>query len=39
MGKLEVRGSASKTVEYDLMKIVVDFHALENTAKEAVITF
>ena len=35
MGKLEVRGSASKTVEYDLMKIVVDFHALEKTAKEA----
>lgn len=35
MGKLEVRGSASKTVDYDLMRIKLDFHAKENTAKEA----
>ena len=27
MGKLEVRGNASKTVDYDLMKIELDFHA------------
>ena len=26
MGKLEVRGNASKTVDYDLMKIELDFH-------------
>lgn len=29
MGKLEVRGNASKTVDYDLMKIELDFHAKE----------
>lgn len=35
MGKLEVRGNASKTVDYDLMKIKLDFHAKEKTATEA----
>ncbi len=35
MGKLEVIGNASKTVDYDLMRIKLDFHAKENTAKEA----
>ncbi len=35
MGKINVRGSASKTVEYDLMKIKIDFHAQEKTATEA----
>lgn len=35
MGKLEVRGNASKTVDYDLMKIKLDFYAKEKTAKEA----
>lgn len=35
MGKLEVSGYASKTVDYDLMKIKLDFHAKENSAKEA----
>ena len=35
MGKLEVSGNASKTVDYDLMKIELDFHAKEKTATEA----
>ena len=35
MGKLEVRGEASRTIDYDLMKIRLDFHAKEDTAKEA----
>lgn len=35
MGKLEVRGSASKTIDYDRMKIKLDFHTKESTAKEA----
>ena len=35
MGELKVRGSASKTGEYDIMKIELDFHAREQTAKEA----
>ena len=35
MGKLEVRGNSSKTVDYDLMKIKLDFHAKEKTATEA----
>lgn len=35
MGKLEVSGNASKTVDYDLMKIKLDFHAKESTAKAA----
>ncbi len=35
MGKLEVRGEASRTVDYDIMKIRLDFNAKENTAKEA----
>ena len=35
MGKLEVRGNASKTVDYDLMKIELDFHAKEKTSTEA----
>ena len=35
MGKINVRGIASKTVEYDLMKIKIDFHAQEKTATEA----
>ena len=35
MGKLEVRGNASKTVDYDLMKIELDFHAKEKTPTEA----
>ena len=35
MVKPEVRGNASKTVDYDLMKIKLDFHAKEKTATEA----
>ena len=35
MGKLEVRGNATKTVDYDLMKIELDFHAKEKTPTEA----
>lgn len=35
MGKIEVRGTAKRTVDYDLMKIVIDFHAKEETPDEA----
>ena len=35
MGKLEVRGEASRTVDYDVMKINLDFHAKDDTAKGA----
>ncbi|MCR5021918.1 SIMPL domain-containing protein [Ruminococcus sp.] len=35
MGKLEVRGTASRKVNYDLMKITLEFHAKEDTAQEA----
>lgn len=35
MGKIEVKGTAKRTVDYDLMKIVIDFHAKEETPDEA----
>ena len=35
MGKIEVRGSASRTVDYDRMSLKLEFHAKENTSKEA----
>ena len=35
MGKLEVRGNATKTVDYDFMKIELYFHAKEKTPTEA----
>ena len=35
MGKLEIIGHASKIVDYDLMKIKLDFHAKESTSTEA----
>lgn len=35
MGKIEVRGTAERTVDYDLMKIKIDFHAKEETPDEA----
>lgn len=35
MGKIEVRGTAERTVDYDLMKIKIDFHAQEETPDEA----
>lgn len=35
MGKIEVRGIAERTVDYDLMKILIDFHAREETPDEA----
>lgn len=38
MGTLEVRGSASKTVSYDTMRLELAFHAKEKTVKE-LITF
>ena len=34
MGKLEVRGNASKTVDYDIMRIELEFHAKEKTSAE-----
>lgn len=35
MGKIEVRGCAERTVDYDLMKIKIDFHAKEETPDKA----
>lgn len=35
MGKIEVRGSAERTVDYDLMKICINFHSSESTPEEA----
>ena len=35
MGKIEVRGNAERTVDYDLMKIKIDFHAKEETPDKA----
>ncbi len=35
MGKLEVRGIATRTVDYDRMKIKLDFQAKESAAAEA----
>ena len=35
MGKIEVKGTASKTVEYDSMKIELNFHAREKTPADA----
>ncbi len=35
MGKIEVKGSASRIVDYDLMEIKLDFHAKEKKAAEA----
>ena len=35
MGKLEVRGSATRMVDFDRMEIHLDFHAKEETAAEA----
>lgn len=35
MGKVEVRGTAERTVDYDLMKIKIDFHAMEETSDKA----
>ncbi|SCY69310.1 Protein of unknown function [Lachnospiraceae bacterium XBB2008] len=35
MGKIEVRGFASRTVKCDVMKLELDFHAKEDTATEA----
>ena len=35
MGKLEVSGTAQRIVDYDLMKIVIDFHAKEDTSDMA----
>ena len=35
MGKIEVKGTASRMVDYDSMKIRIEFHAKEITAAEA----
>ncbi len=35
MGKLEIKGSASKTVKYDLMKIELAFNGKADTSKDA----
>ncbi len=35
MGKLEIKGSAERTMDYDLMKLSLDFHSREKTAAEA----
>ena len=35
MGKIEIKGVASKTIEYDLMQIELNFHARENTPSAA----
>ena len=35
MGKLEVKGTAERTVDYDLMKLKIDFHAKEETPDKA----
>lgn len=35
MGKIEVRGTAERTVDYDLMKIIINFHAKEETSDQA----
>ena len=35
MGTLEVRGEASRTVDYDIMKLELDFHEKDDIAIEA----
>ena len=35
MGTLEVRGEASRTVDYDIMKLELDFHERDDMATEA----